>query len=77
MVAELAKAGRKRETIRKSVKYLAAVLEEAGVDPNPARDRRVRLPHEEPTEIDPPATEHVEAVFPVARSRVPTSVALA
>ena len=63
MVAELATTGRKRETIRKSVKYLAAVLEEAGVDPNPARDRRVRLPHEEPTEIDPPTTDHVETVY--------------
>ena len=36
-------AGKKRETIRKSVKYLAAVLDFAGVDPNPARDKqRVR-----------------------------------
>ena len=40
-------AGKKRETIRKSVKYLAAVLDFAGVEPNPARDRqRVRLPYE-------------------------------
>ncbi len=63
MIAELTKGGRKRETIRKSVKYLAAVLEEAGVDPNPARDRRIRLPHEEPTDIEPPTTEHVETVY--------------
>jgi integrase len=63
MIAELAKTGRRRETIRKSVKYLAAVLDEAGVDPNPARDRRVRLPHEEPADIEPPLTEHVEAVY--------------
>jgi integrase len=62
MVAELAK-GRKRETIRKSVKYLAAVLEDAGVDPNPARDKRIRLPHEETLEIVPPTSEHVEAVY--------------
>jgi integrase len=63
MISELAKTGRKRETIRKSVKYLAAVLEDAGVEPNPARDRRVRLPHEEPLEIEPPTSEHVEAVY--------------
>jgi DNA-binding transcriptional regulator GbsR (MarR family) len=62
MVAELAKR-RKRETIRKSVKYLAAVLEDNGVDPNPARDKRIRLPHEEQVEIVPPTSEHVEAVY--------------
>jgi integrase len=63
MVAELAKGGRKRETIRKSVKYFAAVLEDVGRDPNPARDKRVRLPYEEQIEIVPPTSEHVEAVF--------------
>ena len=63
VVTELAKTGRKRETIRKSIKYLAAVLDEVGVDPNPARDRRVRLPHEEPADIEPPTSEHVERVF--------------
>lgn len=46
LVVELARTGRKRETIRKSVKYLAAVLEDNGIEPNPARDKRVRLPHE-------------------------------
>lgn len=63
VVTELARTGRKRETIRKSVKYLGAVLDEAGVSPNPARDRSIRLPREEPVELEPPATEHVEAVF--------------
>ncbi len=62
MVAALTAKGRRRETIRKSVKYLAAVLDEHGVEPNPARDRRIRLPHEEPVEIEPPTSEHVEAV---------------
>jgi integrase len=62
LVVGLAQAGRKRETIRKSVKYLAAVLEENGIEPNPARDKRVRLPHAEPVELEPPTSEHVEAV---------------
>lgn len=62
LVVELARTGRKRETIRKSVKYLAAVLEENGIEPNPARDKRVRLPHAEPVELEPPASNHVEAV---------------
>ena len=63
LVERLAATGRKRETIRKSVKYLAAVLEFAGVDPNPARDRRIRLPYEEHVEINPPTAVHVEAVY--------------
>jgi hypothetical protein len=61
-VAALAAKGRKRETIRKSVKYLAAVLDEQGLEENPARSKPVRLPHEEPVEIEPPISEHVEAV---------------
>lgn len=62
LVTQLAATGRKRETIRKSVKYLAAVLDEHRVDPNPARDKRIRLPHEEHEELEPPTSEHVEAV---------------
>ena len=64
LVTVLAAAGKKRETIRKSVKYLAAVLDYAGVDPNPARDKqKVRLPYEEREEINPPTAGHVEAVY--------------
>jgi integrase len=64
LVSTLAAEGKKRETIRKSVKYLAAVLDECeGVDPNPARDKSIRLPHEEYEEIVPPTSEHVEAVY--------------
>ncbi len=63
LVADLAGAGKKRETIKKSVTYLAAVLDDAGVDPNPARSKKVRLPHEDREEPVPPSAEHVEAVF--------------
>jgi hypothetical protein len=63
LVVDLAQAGRKRETIRKSVKYLAAVLEESGIEPNPARDKRIRLPHAEPVELEPPTSEHVDAAI--------------
>jgi integrase len=55
--------GSKRETIRQTIKYLAAVLDENGVEPNPAGDRRIRLPHEEQEELVPPTAEHVEAVY--------------
>src|SRR5829696_7648416 len=64
LIETLSAAGKKRETIRKSVKYLAAVLDFAGVDPNPARDKqRVRLPYEEQEEMNPPTAVHVEAVY--------------
>ena len=64
LIETLSASGRKRETIRKSVKYLAAVLDFAGVEPNPARDKqRVRLPYEELEEMNPPTAAHVEAVY--------------
>jgi len=63
LVAQLHSAGKKRETIRKSVKYLAAVLDYAEIDPNPARDRNVRLPHEDREELEPPTADQVEAVY--------------
>jgi len=45
------------------VKYVAAVLDECGLDPNPARAKSIRLPHEEHEELVPPTAEHVEAVY--------------
>ena len=39
------------------------MLDDHGRDPNPARSRRVRLPHEEGEELDPPLASHVEAVY--------------
>jgi integrase len=64
LVGELHAAGRKRETIRKSLTVLAQVLDFAGVTDNPARDRvRVRLPREERQEPTPPAAEQIEAVL--------------
>jgi integrase len=63
LVEKLAEDGKKRETIRKTLKYTAAVLEREGIDPNPARSKDVVLPYEEVEEIEPPTAEHVEAVF--------------
>ena len=54
LVAALHAAGRKRETIRKSLTVLAQVLDFAGIKDNPARDRiHVRLPREEREEPNP------------------------
>ena len=38
------------------------VLDFAGVTPNPARDKGVKLPREEPDEVQPPHADHVESV---------------
>jgi integrase len=63
LVAELHAEGLKRQTIRKTVSVLAMILDHAGVQPNPARDRTtVRLPREERRHVQPPTAEHVEAV---------------
>jgi integrase len=63
LVADLAGTSRKRETIKKSLTYLSAVLVDAGVEPDPTKDRKVRLPHEDREEPEPPGAEHVEAFF--------------
>jgi integrase len=52
----------KRETIKKSRDYLAMVFEHYGIDPNPARDKRVKLPRERKAHVPPPLAEHVERV---------------
>jgi integrase len=64
LVARLHADGRKRETISKSITYLAQTLDHAGVEPNPARDKRhIKLPREERDELEPPTAEHVEGVY--------------
>lgn len=66
LVAALHGAGRKRETIRKSLGTLAQVLDYAGVKDNPARDRvHVRLPREDRHEPTPPTADQIEAVLPL------------
>ena len=63
VVAKLHGAGVARETIRKTLGAGAMVLDHAGVQPNPARDRAVKLPREEPEEINPPSAADVETVY--------------
>jgi integrase len=74
VVANLHAAGRKRETIRKSLTTLAQVLDYAGVKENPARNRvHVRLPPQEREEPTPPTADQIEAILP----RMPRRDALA
>jgi integrase len=62
LVAALAAAGYKRETLRKTRTALAQTLDYYEVDPNPVRDGRVKLPKERKAHIPPPLAEHVERV---------------
>jgi integrase len=62
LVDTLNTQGKARESIRKSRTALAMIFDYAAIEPNPARSKRVKLPLEEPDEIEPPVAEHVEAV---------------
>jgi integrase len=53
----------KPSSIRRYVATLRSVLDFAGVDPNPARDDRVRLPREERAVVDPPSAADVETII--------------
>jgi integrase len=62
LVAALTEAGYKRETIRKTRTALSQTLDFHKVEPNVARDERVKLPKERRPHIPPPLAEHVERV---------------
>ena len=62
LVAALVAAGYKRGTIKKSTGALAQLLDDHEIDPNPARDKRVKLPRERKAHVPPPLAEHVERV---------------
>ena len=62
MIDVLAHEDRARESVRKCRTALSMVLDFAGVTPNPSRDKRVKLPREEPEEVQPPNAGHVETV---------------
>jgi integrase len=62
LVTKLVSAGYKRETIRKTRTALAQCLDFYEIEPNPARDQRVKLPKERRPHVPPPLAEHVERV---------------
>ena len=68
-VAGLARESYSRGTIRKTLQTLAMVFDHAGIEPNPARDKQVRLPREDEEELNPPTDDHVEAVFHLLPSK--------
>jgi integrase len=73
LVATLHGQGVARETIRKTLGAGAMVLDHAGINPNPARDRSIKLPREEPEQISPPSAAEIEQVF----ARIPAEHRLA
>jgi integrase len=60
--ADLAAAGYKRGTLKKSREAYAMVYDHLAIDPNPVRDKRVKLPHEGARDMVVPLASHVEAV---------------
>jgi integrase len=50
-------------SVRLYVGTLRQVLDYAGADPNPAKDRRVKLPRKEQTVLEPPSADEVAAII--------------
>jgi integrase len=59
--AELA-ATYKRGTLQKSREAFSMLYDHHGIEPNPVRDKRVKLPHERKRDLIVPLAVHVEAV---------------
>jgi integrase len=62
LVAALVAHPYKRGTIKKTTGTLAQLLDDHKIDPNPVRDKRVKLPRERRAHVPPPLAEHVERV---------------
>jgi integrase len=59
----------KPSSVRRYVATLRALLDFVGVDPNPARDDRIRLPREEQTIVDPPSAVDVDTIIATVPKR--------
>jgi len=57
VLAALTKDGLARESVRKTRSTAAMVLDFAGLQPNPARDKSVKLPREQSEELTPPTAD--------------------
>jgi integrase len=66
----------KPSSVKRYIATLRLILDHAGVDPNPARDERVRLPRETAAVVDPPSALEVETIIATvpARWRLPLRV---
>jgi hypothetical protein len=68
-IAGLVDADYKPATIGLYKTHLAVLLDYVGVDPNPAKDQRVKLPRREHEVRMPPSADHFEAIVAAATSR--------
>ena len=68
-VVALNEGGTAPASIRKTLTVLAQVFDHFEIEPNPARDHRVRVPRGERTEIAPPSAEHIERVLGADHAR--------
>jgi integrase len=59
----------KPSSVRPYLATLRLVLDYADCDPNPARDRRVELPRERTTVVEPPSAEEVDTIIRLASPR--------
>ena len=50
---------RKAGTLKQYLNVFRSLLDHAGVEPNPARDPRVKLPKQVREEVNPPPAEHL------------------
>jgi integrase len=76
-VEQLVTLGAAPRTIAtKDVAVLRQVLDHAGVDPNPARDRRIRLPKHVEAAPDPPTASQVAAIIRHASPKHRLAIAL-
>ena len=57
-----ANADLKPASLSRYMATLRLILDHAGIDPNPARDRQVRLPKIETAVVEPPSAEQVETI---------------
>jgi site-specific recombinase XerD len=66
----------KTGSLRRYLATLRALLDFAGVEPNPARDPRVKLPRIEQVTVEPPSAEQVETILEHSpkRCRLPRSL---
>jgi integrase len=53
----------KSTSLSRYLTTLRLILDFAEIEPNPARDRRVKLPRIEVAVVEPPSAEHVEAII--------------
>lgn len=59
-------------SVRKYLDQLRVVLDDAGLEPNPARSRRVRVPKVDREEVNPPSAREVEVMLDQLRRQART-----